>query len=129
MQAIKFAHITVPMLPSKAMDPQEELQQLLARQESLKQELAAKKKELLEAQRLRKETLKRQIQRAKSRITAAERKLRTRRLILMGSYLEHVTQDDPERKARLMKELDGFLERDRDRELFGLASKNTASNE
>ena len=38
----------------------------------------------------------------------------------MGSYLEHVTQDDPERKARLMKELDGFLERDRDRGLFGL---------
>ena len=32
----------------------------------------------------------------------------------MGSYLEHVTQDDPERKARLMKELAGFLERDRD---------------
>ena len=93
------------------MDPQEELQQLLDRQEALKQELKAKKKELLEAQRLRKETLKRQIQRAKSRITARERKLRTRRLILMGSYLEHVTQDDPERKARLMKELDGFLER------------------
>ena len=102
------------------MDPQEELQQLLDRQESLKQELAAKKKELLEAQRLRKETLKRQIRRAQFRITARERKLRTRRLILMGSYLEHVTQDDPERKARLMKELDGFLERDRDRELFDL---------
>ena len=108
------------------MDPQEELQQLLARQESLKQELAAKKKELLEAQRLRKETLKRQIQRAKSRITAAARKRRTRRLILMGSYLEHVTLDDPERKARLMKELDGFLERDRDRELFELAPKEAS---
>ena len=105
------------------MDPQEELQQLLARQEALKQELKEKKKELLEAQRLRKETLNRQIQRAKSRITSRERKLRTRRLILMGSYLEHVTQDDPERKARLMKELDGFLERDRDRELFDLPSK------
>ena len=38
----------------------------------------------------------------------------------MDSYLEHVTQDDPERKTRLMKELDGFLERDRDWELFGL---------
>ena len=38
----------------------------------------------------------------------------------MGSYLKHVTQDDPERKARLMKELDGFLERDRDRGLFDL---------
>ena len=124
LQATKFAHLPGPMLPSKAMDPQEELQQLLDRQEALKQELAAKKKELLEAQRLRKETLKRQIQRAKSRITARERKLRTRRLILMGSYLEHVTQDDPERKARLMKELDGFLERDRDRELFDLPPRH-----
>ena len=35
--------------------------------------------------------------------------------------MEHVTQTDPDRKARLMKELDGFLERDRDRELFDLA--------
>ena len=110
------------------MDPQEELQQLLARQESLTQELNAKKKELLEAQRLRKETLKRQIQRAKSRITARERKLRTRSLILMGSYLEHVAQDDPERKARLIKELDGFLERDRDRELFGLQPRAQPSS-
>ena len=41
----------------------------------------------------------------------------------MGSYLEHVTLDDPERKARLMRELDDFLERDRDRELFDLAPK------
>ena len=32
----------------------------------------------------------------------------------------HITQDDLERKARLMKELDGFLERERDRELFDL---------
>ena len=111
------------MLPSTAMDPQEELKQLLDRQEALRQELAAKKKELLEAQRARKETLKRQIRRAKSSITSRERKLRTRRLILMGSYLEHVTQDDPEHKARLMKELDGFLGRDRDRELFDLPSK------
>ena len=52
-----------------------------------------------------------------------ERKRRTRRLILIGSYMEHVTQTDPDRKARLMKGLDGFLERERDRELFGLAPK------
>ena len=102
------------------MEPQEELNQLLQRQEALHQELKERKKELLEAQRARKETLKRQIRRAQSRISATERKRRTRRLILLGSYLEHVTQDDPERKARLMKELDGFLERDRDRGLFGL---------
>ena len=103
------------------MDPQEELAGLLERQESLKQELRQRKKELLEAQRNRKEILKRQIRRAQSRISAAERKRRTRRLILMGSYLEHVTGDDPDKRDRLMKGLDVFLERDRDRELFDLA--------
>ena len=66
------------------MNPQEDLNQLLERQEALHQELEERKKELLEAQRLRKETLKRQIHRAQSRITAAERKRRTRRLILLG---------------------------------------------
>ena len=38
----------------------------------------------------------------------------------MGAYLERVTQIDPARKDRLMKGLDGFLERERDRELFDL---------
>ena len=56
----------------------------------------------------------------RARISARERKRRTRRLILIGSYMEHVTQTDPDRKDRLMKGLDGFLERDRDRELFDL---------
>ena len=87
------------MLPSAAMDPQEELAGLLERQESLKQELRQRKKELLEAQRNRKEILKRQIRRAQSRITTAERKRRTRRLILIGSYIEHVTQTDPTRST------------------------------
>ena len=45
----------------------------------------------------------------------------------MGSYLEHVTGDDPGKRDRLMKGLDVFLERDRDRELFDLApNKETA---
>ena len=110
------------------MNPQEELDQLLARQEAMHQELKERKKELLEAQRVRKETLKRQIRRAQSRITTAERKRRTRRLILMGSYLEHVTGDDPGKRDRLMKGLDGFLERDRDRQLFGLAPNKEISD-
>ena len=59
----------------------------------------------------------------KPRISAAERKRRTRRLILMGSYLEHVTGNDPDKRDRLIKGLDVFLERDRDRELFELAPK------
>ena len=64
--------------------------------------------------------------RIRARISARDRKRRTRRLILIGSYMEHVTQTDPDRKARLMKGLDGFLERDRDRELFDLAPKDSA---
>ena len=58
--------------------------------------------------------------RIRARISVRNRKLRTRCLILIGSYMEHVTQTDPDLKARLMKGLDGFLERDRDRELFNL---------
>ena len=108
------------MLPSIAVEPQEELEQLLDRQESLQQELKARKKELLQAQRRQRDNLKRQIRRAQSRVSSAERKRRTRRLILMGSYLEHLTGDDPARLDRLRKDLDGFLERDRDRELFDL---------
>ena len=40
--------------------------------------------------------------------------------------MEHVTQTDPDRKARLMKGLDGFVERDRYRELFDLPPKEVS---
>ena len=57
---------------------------------------------------------------AQNRFSAAERKRRTRRLILMGSYIEHITVNDEAAKDRLMKGLDGFLDRKRDRDMFGL---------
>ena len=93
----------------------------MTRQETLKRELKERKKELQDAQRRQRDNLKRQIRRAQSRISAADRKRRTRRLILIGSYMEHVTGDDPDKRDRLIKGLDVFLERDRDRELFDLA--------
>ena len=67
--------------------------------------------------------------RIRARISARDRKLRTRRLILIGSYMEHVTQTDPDQRDSLMKGLDGFLERDRDRELFDLASQSGEEEE
>ena len=73
-----------------------------------------------ELRRKKKLILEQQIKRATSRLNAKERKRRTRRLILMDSYLEHVTQNDLLSMARLRKGLDEFLERDRDRELFDL---------
>ena len=81
----------------------------------LKEELAQKKAKLKAAQA-----------RIRARISVRNRKRRTRRLILVGSYMEHVTQTDPDLKARLMKGLDGFLERDRDRELFDLVPKEVS---
>ena len=110
------------------MEPQEELQHLLARQDALKQELKAKKKELREAQRRQRDTLTRQIRRAQARVSAADRKRRTRRLILIGSYIEHRTQTDPAEYDRLLQGLNGFLERDQDRALFDLhATTETAA--
>ena len=81
----------------------------------LKEELAQKKAKLKAAQA-----------RIRARISVRNRKRRTRCLILIGSYMEHVTQTDPDLKDRLMKGLDGFLERDRDRELFNLPSKGAS---
>ena len=111
------------MLPSTKMDPQDELQQLLARQAALKQELTAKKQALQEAQRRQRTTLTRQIRRAQARVSAADRKRRTRRLILIGSYIDRVSQADPAAHDQLMRGLDGFLERDQDRALFDLAPR------
>ena len=90
------------MRPSTEMEPQDELQQLMARQAALKQELAAKKKALQEAQR---------------------RQRHTRRLILIGSYVDSVSQADPASMTRLRKGLDEFLEHNQDRPLFDLAPR------
>ena len=87
---------------------------------SLKESYEKEERELREKLAKKKAKLKAAESRIRARISARERKRRTRRLILIGSYMEHVTQTDPDRKDRLMKGLDGFLERDRDRELFDL---------
>ena len=69
--------------------------------------------------------LKAQIRRAQARITNAERKRRTHRLVLLGTYLDHCMETDPISKTRFMKGLDEFMERDRDRAVFGLPPRPT----
>ena len=87
---------------------------------SLQSKYESEAQDLREKLAKKKAKLKAAESRIRARISARERKRRTRRLILIGSYMEHVTRTDPDRKDRLMKGLDGFLERDRDRELFDL---------
>ena len=108
------------------MEPQEELEKLMTLQETLRQELKARKKELQDAQRRRKDTLKRQIRRAQSRITAADRKRRTRRLILIGSVVQRKAEINPKTEDWLKEALKEYLDRPQDRELFGLVPKEVS---
>lgn len=84
----------------------------------------------LERLRERNRRAEAQLKARKARLESAERardrRLRTRRLILMGSYMEHIADRDPEAQERLRRGLDGFLLRDRDRELFELAPKEAS---
>ena len=97
-----------------------------ARLRSLQSTYESEAQDLREKLAKKKAKLKATESRIRARISARERKRRTRRLILMGSYLEHVTKTDPHSLDRLMKGLDEFLERDRDRELFDLAPKEVS---
>ena len=110
------------------MEPQEELQQLRDREEALKQELKAKKTALQEAQRRQRNTLTRQIRRAQARVSAADRKRRTRRLILLGAYLDRRMDTDAALKAEVMASLNESLQHDRDRALFGDDLRPTSSD-
>ena len=110
------------------MDLDAQLDALKQRQAELKETLGQRRKEFLALQREKQRLLKNQIRRAQTRISATDRKRRTRRLILMGSYIEHRAQANPAEHDRLMQGLAGFLERDQDLALFDLpANKKTAA--
>ena len=104
-------------------DPKKELAELNKRKAELEESLAKREAELKELRSKKKSLLERQIRRAQVRINAKERKRRTRRLILLGSYLDDIIQNDPVSMKRVSKGLDEFLERVRDRELFDLVPR------
>lgn len=68
----------------------------------------------------RRQQITNRIARLRNAERTKERKRRTRRLILIGTCVESKTKDDPDARDRLLKDLDGFLSRPRDRELFDL---------
>jgi len=51
-----------------------------------------------------------------------------RRETLIGKMILNHVQDNPSHKDRLMSQLDAFLEDDKDRALFDLSPKTTASD-
>ena len=102
------------------MDLEERLEDLKSRKRELQQHLAQSKKEFLTLQKEKKRTLENQIRRAQYRITAAERKSRTRQLILIGSVVKHKADRDSRTRLWLAQALDEALERPQDRTLFDL---------
>ena len=98
-----------------------ELESLQQKQAAMKAELSQRRKNLMELQKKKRRVSQTQIRRAQARITNAERKRRTSRLILIGSYVDSVSQADQVSMTKLMKGLDEFLERDQDLALFDLA--------
>ena len=103
-----------------ANDPEAELAALQQQQATLKAELDAERKRLLEIQRKKKRLIENRIRRQQYRLSLQERKRYTRRKILAGSWVLALAEKDQDAALCLRKGLDEFLARDQDRELFGL---------
>ena len=103
---------------------QDGLDRLKQRREDLKATIAAKKREAAQLQKKRSQALEQQLRRVRSRLSSQERKLRTRRLIVLGGLME---KEAP--TTDLLAKLDATLERDQDRALFGLPPKSPAGGD
>ena len=101
-------------------DPQKELAELLERKQELEESLTKREAELKQLRRNKKLILEQQIRRAQVRVNAKQRKLETRKKILVGACAMDIAAKDPSFARILRHSLDAFLERDRDRELFDL---------
>ena len=107
------------------------IEKLRAKQDDLEEKARESKKRIQALKRKKKAVLTRQVRQAQARLNAHERRRRTRRLILMGTLVEHQVSGSEEAQSALRRDLDAFLKRDRDRELFDLpplADPETASS-
>ena len=98
---------------------QEGLDRLKQRREDLKAAIVSKKREAARLQKKQSQALEQQLRSVRSRLSSQERKLRTRRLIVLGGLME---KEAP--PAALLDKLDRSLDRDQDRALFGLPPKS-----
>jgi len=55
-----------------------------------------------------------------SKNNAKKRKQDTRKKILLGAYLTRLMEQNPHFKSQVMNDLDNYLDKEIDRELFGL---------
>ena len=86
-------------------------------------ELLAEERKLLERQQNEQDALKKTLRTVKKQIREEHRKLDQRRAELLGHFLIRKFSSDPEAKEAMLQDLDGFLSKPEDRELFGLLPK------
>ncbi len=76
----------------------------------------------------RRDQLTARLQRLQQAEKARQRKLRTRRLIHMGTMMETRAKDDPDYRERVRAALNEFLTRERDRKLFELPQREDSES-
>ena len=86
-------------------------------------ELLAEEKKLLEHQKKEQDELKKRLRAVKKQLREEQRKLNERRAALLGHCMMQKFSSDPEAKEAILQDLNGFLSKPEDRELFGLLPK------
>ena len=86
--------------------------------------MSSKLEQLLKKQ----EELKAQIRKEKNKLSQAERKLDTRRKILLGSLMIDMMKKGELDEKKIMKRLDGFLTKETDRKLFDFSVPNQSNS-
>ena len=86
-------------------------------------ELLAEEKKLLEQQKKEQDALKQTLRAVKKQLREEERKLNERRAALLGHCMMQKFSSDPDAKEAMLQDLDGFLSKPEDRELFELLQK------
>ena len=74
-------------------------------------------------------SLKKKLRAVKKQLQEEQRKLNERRAALLGHCMMQKFSSGPEVKEAILQDLDGFLSKPEDRELFGLLPKQTPARE
>ena len=102
-------------------------------------ELLAEEKKLLEQQKKEQDALKQKLRavsrrrqrlaRSSKQLREEERKLNERRAALLGHCMMQKFSSDPDAKEAMLQDVDGFLSKPEDREVFELLQKQTPARE
>ena len=95
----------------------------MAKTEKQLAELMSEEKKLLERQKKEQDELKQKTRAVKKQLREEQRKMNEHRAEMLGHCMMQKFSSDLEAKEAMLRELDRFLSKTEDRELFGLLPK------